>query len=140
MIRAFLALVFAVAATAAQAAPRIEAVDGDTVLVDGVSWRLLGFDAPEIERAWCEAEYRLGVLAKQRLDALLRARTPALTSSGRSDRYGRILGTLTIDARDVAEIMISEGYARPYGGARRKGWCSRDSRDDMVPPAPRPAQ
>jgi len=131
-------MVAATLAIPALAAPRIEVVDGDTILVDGVSWRLLGFDTPEIEHAWCEGERRLGILAKQRLEMLVRERAPALVDSGRTDRHRRVLGTLTLDGRDVAEIMIAEGYARPYAGARRKGWCSRDSRDDMIP-APRPA-
>lgn len=47
------------------------------------------------------------------------------------DRYHRTLARVTLGGVDVAEIMISEGWARAYAGGRRKGWCSRDSRDDL---------
>ena len=116
--------------------------DGDTIVVaeTGEKIRLMGFDTPEIgKHAWCEAELRLGTLASKRLGDLLC--TPgagvgiARNVAKPVDRYGRTLAVVGVAGRDVAEVMISEGWARPYNGARRKGWCSRDSRDDLVPAA-----
>ena len=52
--------------------------------------------------------------------ALLMAR---IVESGRLDRYRRTLATLTVDGKDMAATMISEGLARPYHGERRQGWC-----------------
>ncbi len=116
---------------------RIEVVDGDSIRLDGADWRLMGYDTPEVARAWCEAERRLGELATRRLEVLVRSGAALdATDSGKRDRYKRVLGTLTIGGRDVAAILIAEGYARPYNGGRRKGWCSRDSRDDLVPGGP----
>ncbi len=113
---------------------RVEVVDGDSIRLDGTDWRLMGYDTPEVGHAWCEGERRLGVLATQRLESLVRSgATLDATDSGKRDRYRRVLGTLTIGGRDVGATLIAEGYARPYGGGRRKGWCSRDSRDDLVP-------
>jgi endonuclease YncB( thermonuclease family) len=120
---------------------RPAAVDGDSILVGGVEWRLMGFDTPEIARAWCEAERRLGLLAKVRLAALIAAAGRIETrDSGARDRYRRPLGDLILDGANVRDAMIGEGYARPYNGGRRKGWCSRDSRDDLVPGLPPASQ
>jgi endonuclease YncB( thermonuclease family) len=133
-----LAVLLAAAAASAEPAPeRPVAVDGDSIVVGGVEWRLVGFDTPEIGRAWCEAELRLGRLARQRLQAMIDAAgTVETVDSGERDRHRRPLGDLILDGANVREAMIAEGYARPYNGGRRKGWCSRDSRDDLVPGLP----
>lgn len=116
---------------------RIGVVDGDSITVDGVEWRLMGFDTPEIGKAQCEGERRVGLLAKRRLEALLTAAKSAETvDSGRQDRYRRPLGDLILDGANVRETLIAELYARPYNGGRKKGWCSRDSRDDLIPGPP----
>ena len=39
-----------------------------------------------------------------------------------ADVYGRKLRNLAVDGRDVGDVLVSEGLARPYGGGRR-GWC-----------------
>jgi endonuclease YncB( thermonuclease family) len=113
-------------------------VDGDSLAVDGLEWRLMGFDAPEIDRAKCESERRLALIAKRRLeqlitDAVARRLPVALVDSGQRDRYRRPLGSLEIDGRNVRDTLIDELLVRPYNGGYRKGWCSRDSRDDLVP-------
>ena len=116
---------------------RVHVVDGDSVTLDGVEWRLKGFDAAEINSAKCEAERRLGIIAKRRLMELLAAaKVIDLSTDGATDRYRRPLGDLVIDGVNVRETLISEGLARPYNGGYRKGWCSRDSRDDLVPGPP----
>ena len=134
---AAVAALLAVAPASAEpvTADRIGIVDGDTVTIDGESWRLMGYDTPEGEHAWCEAERRLSAKATARLGEIIAAagRIEAVTDGAR-DRYKRVLGRLLVDGRDVAEIMIGEDWARPYAGGRKKGWCSRDSRDDLVPP------
>jgi endonuclease YncB( thermonuclease family) len=38
------------------------------------------------------------------------------------DRHGRLLATITVDGKDVGEIMIAEGLARPWVG-KRQPWC-----------------
>ncbi len=43
--------------------------------------------------------------------------------SGKRDKYGRTLATLTANGRDVGDVLIGEGLARPYHGERRKSWC-----------------
>ena len=119
----------------------VAVVDGDSITVDGVEWRLLGYDAPEIDRARCEGERRLGLVARRRLSQIIQAAaesaTPAeLVDSGRRDRYRRPLGDLLIGGANVRETMIAEDLGRAYNGGIKKGWCSRDSRDDLVPGPP----
>jgi endonuclease YncB( thermonuclease family) len=115
----------------------LSVIDGDSIAVDGVEWRLLGFDAPEIDSARCEGERRVGIIAKRRLEALISSGQDLVIShSGRSDRYKRPLGALTVGGIDVRETLIAELLARPYNGGFKKGWCGRDSRDDLIPGPP----
>ena len=134
------AAAMAIAAPQARAEPacayRID--DGDTITVAATAEviRLMGFDTPEIgSHAWCEAELRLGERARERLTALLCGPGAVVEivrdAAKPQDRYHRTLARVTLGGVDVAEIMISEGWARAYAGGRRKGWCSRDSRDDL---------
>jgi endonuclease YncB( thermonuclease family) len=40
------------------------------------------------------------------------------------DRYGRLLAVeRDAERRDLAQIMVREGLARPYWGGRRAGCC-----------------
>jgi endonuclease YncB( thermonuclease family) len=120
----------------------VTVVDGDSIAVDGAEWRIRGYDAAEIGKAVCEGERRLGLLAKRRLDAAVRSADAApitIIDSGERDKYHRPLGDVLIAGASVREMMVSEGYGRPYNGGRKRGWCSRDSRDDLIP-GPLPAR
>ena len=97
--------------------------DGDTFVCNGERIRVLGLDAPETYFAKCDAEYRLGVVAKQRLEQLIKEANLEIRRNGR-DRYDRTLAQIIADGTDVAEPMIAEGLARPCKGAKcRKSWC-----------------
>ena len=99
-------------------------VDGDTIKAPfGVTYRLLGFDTPETRFARCDAERELGLAAKDRLEELLTRGEVRVLESGKLDRYGRTLASVTVNGRDVGEILIGEGLARPYRGGRRGSWC-----------------
>lgn len=89
--------------------------------------RLEGIDAPELHPARCPAEQKLGELAKARLLTLLKAaRTTDVTVTNR-DKYGRLVGHVVADGKDVSAVLLSEGvpagWMRPYIGGRRRGWC-----------------
>jgi micrococcal nuclease len=123
-LRLLALLALLLAGPAAAAPPGLRVIDGDTVEHEDVHHRLLGFDAPETHGADCPAEAALGRRATARLRELLAgARRIVLTPSGRRDRYGRELSTLTVDGRDVGETLIHEGLARLYDGGRRRPWC-----------------
>jgi endonuclease YncB( thermonuclease family) len=36
---------------------------------------------------------------------------------------GRVVARVTVDGKDVAAILISEGLGREYHGGKRRGWC-----------------
>lgn len=117
-------LVTALAFVPAQAAMR--AIDGDTIEIDGETIRILNIDTPEIRHAQCDAERRLGEVAKQRVARLLRAGRIGIRrgDGGRmTDKYGRTLAVVDIDGVDIGEQLIAEGLARPWTGKRRS-WCS----------------
>lgn len=101
------------------------AIDGDTIVIDGEHIRIANIDAPEIHHAKCDAEQRLGQVAKRRMEALLADGPPEITrgDNGRmKDKYGRSLGRVAVNGKDLGEIMIAEGLARRWDG-RRHPWC-----------------
>lgn len=106
-------------------AARLRIWDGDTFIIDGpgrkpLKIRIENIDTPEIEGR-CAYETDLAQRSKQRLAALLR--TTIAVHTGRLDRYGRQLATITAGGRDVGEILVSERLARRWDGARHS-WCS----------------
>ncbi|UWQ77428.1 thermonuclease family protein [Leisingera sp. M658] len=103
---------------------QIRVIDGDTIEVDGQSYRLVGYDTPETYFAQCDFELALGTAATERLENLI-AGGPLieLKKMPGLDRYNRKLGRLFVGRRNVSEILISENLARPYSGGRRAGWC-----------------
>ncbi len=103
--------------------PPMLAVDGDTIRLGGERIRILGLDAPETHQACCRAERRLGDRATERLRELLASGDVRIERGPRPDKYRRTLAVVTVDGRDVAAILISEGLARPYDGGRRLPWC-----------------
>jgi endonuclease YncB( thermonuclease family) len=120
----FAALLSALAATHAPAAA-MRVIDGDTIEVNGETIRILNIDTPEIRHAQCDAERRLGQIAKQRVANLLAAGTINILRGDRGrlkDKYGRTLAVVGIDGVDLGELLIAEGLARPWTGKRRP-WC-----------------
>lgn len=85
-------------------------IDGDTidVLVEGraVRVRLAEIDAPERRQAF-------GSKAKRELSALIFRREATVTDEGR-DRYGRVVGTVRVDGRNINETMVWMGLAWAY--------------------------
>src|SRR5262245_17235815 len=97
--------------------------DGDTFVCNGERIRILGLDAPETHFAKCDAEYRLGLVAKRRIEELVGGANLEIRRNGK-DRYDRTLAQVIADGTDVSEPMISEGLARPCKSATcRKSWC-----------------
>lgn len=98
-------------------------VDGDTFYLGGEKIRIAGIDAPETHPSRCPREEALGDAATARLQELLSGGAISLSAIDRDrDRYGRLLRNVAVDGRDVGNILVTEGVARPYGGGRRS-WC-----------------
>jgi micrococcal nuclease len=104
-----------------------------TIRSDEERIRLEGIDAAEIGHAKCEAELRLAILAKHRLEQLLGSGSVNIRRNARPDppdRYGRTLARVLVDGEDVGCLLIKEGYARQWTG-RREDWCA--SLDERKP-------
>ena len=96
-------------------------VDGDTIWHGGVKIRIADIDTPEISRPKCEAERALGHRAKERLLELLNVGAFEVIQVGSrdKDRYGRKLRIVQRGGQSLGDILIAEGLARKWDGARR---------------------
>ena len=102
-------------------------IDGDTFTIRAERIRIANIDAPEIGNPKCDAERRLGLVARKRLATLLDSGQVDIEKgdpdSGRiKDRYGRTLALVYVDGKDVGETLIEELLARSWQGKRRN-WC-----------------
>ena len=118
---------------------KINVVDGDTVSVGGIVYRLVGFDTPERgDRGHCDKERELAETAATRLRQLIDSGKPALervacacptgTEGTQSCDFGRSCAYLKVNGNDVGETLIREQLARPFICGRtscppRKTWC-----------------
>jgi micrococcal nuclease len=98
-------------------------VDGDTIWHRGVKIRLADIDTPEVFSPQCASEAALGRQATERLLELINAGPFEVVQSDRdADRYGRKLRILERGGRSLGDILVAEGLARRWDGARRS-WC-----------------
>lgn len=85
--------------------------DGDTLVTNGVSYRLHGIDAPELSQT-C-AGWPAGRLATSALQRLISGRTINCQGLDR-DRYGRVIGRCWAAGTDVGAEMVRKGWAWAY--------------------------
>lgn len=100
-------------------------VDGDTIWYQGTKIRIADIDTPEVSQPACPEERALGRQATERLRELLNAGSFGLElpADGRSrDRYGRELRILTRSGQSIGAMLVREGLAAPWGGAKAR-WC-----------------
>lgn len=99
-------------------------IDGDTFYLGRQSIRVADIDTPEIHPARCPFEADLGARATGRLFGLLNAGpfTMQLYDTRDADRYGRKLRVVLRDGRSLGAILVDEGLARAWTGARQP-WC-----------------
>lgn len=107
--------------------------DGDSFSVDALVWpgtsvsvsiRVRGVDAPEL-RSKCPHERWLARQSREELAERLALANVHLRNIGGDKYYGRVLADVTLaDGSDLAQVLVENRLARPYGGDRRKGWCS----------------
>ena len=100
-------------------------IDGDTIRYGGLKIRLADIDTPEIHDFKCTAELDRGRQARDRLLQLINAGPFQIVYKGGrdTDRYGRKLRAIERDGLSFGDVLISEGLARRWDGARRS-WCS----------------
>lgn len=99
-------------------------IDGDTIRHDGAKIRIADIDTPEISEPKCASERILGHRAKDRLLELLNAGPFEIVSAGSRDTdiHGRKLRILMRDGQSLGDMLIAQGLARSWDGARRS-WC-----------------
>lgn len=146
----------------ANAAPNVHVVDGDTLDVDGVRYRLHGIDTPEPAQTCIKkngGKWPCGKEATRALEALVQ--TGSVTCDNRGlDDYNRIIGVCAVAGVNINVDLVSRGlawsfkkYSHDYDVveevARRRAvgiwqarteapWDYRSHRwDDALPEAPR---
>ena len=94
-------------------------VDGDTIKVRSVSGqttiRLVGIDAPEVSHKKREPGQPFSQQATKHLAGLVLNKTVDIKEYGH-DRYGRTLGEVFLDGRNVNLEMVDAGFAEVYRG------------------------
>ncbi len=99
-------------------------VDGDTIWVKGEKIRIADIDTPEIFSPKCASEKARGEEATARLADLLNQGPFELVDYEReTDRYGRSLKIVMRNGRSLGGVLVAEGLAREWDGARH-GWCN----------------
>lgn len=83
----------------------IHTIDGDTFRLGSDRIRLRGIDTPELNEPGGDA-------ARQRLEQLLQQGTIRIAPYGQ-DVYGRTVADVFVDGRNVAEVLVREGYSKP---------------------------
>jgi endonuclease YncB( thermonuclease family) len=100
--------------------------DGDTNTFDIAKVRVLGVDTAELRsKKPCEKEF--GLVAKKFVeDALKSARKITLSNHSKRDIYGRILGDVHYDGKDLKVALLENHLAVPYVPKKRQkvNWCS----------------
>lgn len=90
-------------------AQRAEVIDGDTIRLNGVTWRLFGIDAPEKQQA-CPDGWWAGQEAHRALGRIVWTRKVECEEVTK-DRYGRTVGICKADGADIGSSMVRGGWA-----------------------------
>jgi endonuclease YncB( thermonuclease family) len=111
----------------------LQIVDGDTIKVDGLTYRLVGYDTPELRSGKCVAERRLASKARLRLSQLASEPTARLQEVlCHGSNFGRKCGIVYVNGENIATVMVKEGFADNYwcgsgGCPKRRNWCEGKS-------------
>jgi endonuclease YncB( thermonuclease family) len=93
-----------------------EAVDGDSIRLNGENLRLQGIDAPELFQT-CRVSGRETACGRESLAALRKLLNSGLSTciGHERDRYGRLLVTCRIRGINVNARMVVDGHAVAFG-------------------------
>ena len=119
------------AGAADYAASVLRVIDGDTLELSVEVWpdvavkstlRLSGVNTPESRGAVSACEKAAGLAAKKFTEQFVEAGSAQLSVKGK-DKYGRVLGSLSVGGSDLAAALLAAKLAVPYAGGQRKPWC-----------------
>lgn len=88
-------------------------MDGDTIIVGKHNIRLVYIDAPELGQMSVE-KAPIGRLSKEFLESLILGKLVHIKYYKR-DKYGRILGEVFFQKKDINLMMVKKGHSFPYG-------------------------
>jgi endonuclease YncB( thermonuclease family) len=91
----------------------VRVVDGDTLSIDGVHYRLHGIDAPEAGQRCTDrsgGKWRCGDEATRHLEDLIGSTVPVCDNRG-TDEYDRIIAVCMVGGQDLNKTMVLDGYA-----------------------------
>jgi endonuclease YncB( thermonuclease family) len=93
-----------------------EAVDGDSIRLNGEDLRLKGLDAPELFQT-CRVSGRETACGREARAALRKLLTSGLTTciGGERDRYSRLLVVCRVRGVDINAAMVRDGQAVSFG-------------------------
>ena len=97
-------------------------IDGDTIRVARRTIRLSGLDAPELDQVAKHEHgywYDQGQRVKSELIRVLGGKHVKVVVEG-TDKYGRVLGTVLYENKDVGEWLVRKGYAIAAYGEQYK--------------------
>jgi len=117
-------VVFSLGLAGPAIAAEVRVIDGDTISIDNVHYRLHGIDAPEAGQRCNESgggTWRCGDEATRHLEQLIGEAVPVCDNRGIDD-YDRILSVCTVDGRELNRSMVTDGYA----------WAFRRFSEDYV--------
>jgi endonuclease YncB( thermonuclease family) len=108
----------------------IRALNGDTIVAHGETYRLLGFETPDPAHAQCPGERRLGYRATFHLRQILSSGGLELVPATCNEDHP--CAVLRVHGRDIADIMIADGLARSHACSAascvsHKAWCAAAS-------------
>ena len=106
---------------------KIRIVDGDTIHIDKIKYRLHGIDAPEINQQ-CkvnEKSYACGLQSKIFLESLAQDKE-IMCKQKDIDRYKRIIAVCFADGLNLNQEMVKSGWAVAYK------YYSKDYVDDEM--------
>jgi endonuclease YncB( thermonuclease family) len=86
-------------------------IDGNTIKRDGITYRLWGIDAPELDQRCYPQGWRAGIVAARALAAMIERR-PVICEAKGEDAYGRTVALCRGEGRDLGAAMVVSGMAR----------------------------
>lgn len=110
--------------SSASAAQQVHVIDGDTISIGEIRYRLHGIDAPEAGQKCNDGKsgtWRCGDEATARLIEMVGSSVPECESRGNDD-YGRVIAICWAGGLDLNAEMVSSGYA----------WAFRRYSDDYA--------
>lgn len=111
----FFGLIFFLSATVSADTKKVKVIDGDTIHIGTIKYRLFGIDAPEIKQI-CEKDNKkieCGILAKDFLKNKIGDKIPSCITKNK-DRHQRFVAECFIGNESLSRFMVREGYAIAY--------------------------